>query len=297
MTDVSCGITTVTEGAAYFGNDPNNTHTCTQEQIFSPIVVRKQGTVDMGFQVPSISPAADMGPFQGFHVGPTRGELDPYFSRFAGDSGSTWITNVDFQCVANNANEGDTNLRKVSRSSVSRVHTSGLRGPLMVSGWGTDLADKPVPSQGASGGSAFTFDGDAIGDRKLWKTGPVDLKWDHERKVWSGGPQILCGVAKSKITAGNPCTPTKFTVSVFRSDSITVGQEQDGITDETITCYHYDPSLSQEHVPGYVFVVAVRINYKWVPIWVGCPEKSDHEDPETKEVTPPECVSNVSTEA
>lgn len=293
MTDVSCGITTVTEGAAYYGHDPNNTHTCTQEQIFSPIVVRKQGSISMGFQVPSISPAADMGPFQGFHVGPTRGELDPYFSKFGGDDGEEWITNVDFQCVANNAAEGDTNLRKVSRSSVSRVHTSGLRGPLMVSGWGTDLADKPVPSQGASGGSAFDFDGDAIGDRKLWKTGPVDLKWDYERKVWSGGPQILCGVAKSAVIAGNPCSPTKFTVSVFRSDSITVGQEQDGIRDETITCYNYDPSLSQEHVPGYVFVVAVRINYKWVPIWVGCPERSDYEDPDTKIVTPPGCVTNI----
>ena len=294
MTDIAYGINTITEGAAYLYQDGVNTHMTTQEQIFSPIIVRKGGSSQMGFQTPRISPAMDSGGYAGMHLGPTSSELNPYFSQFGGGDGSEWMHEVDFHCVANDGtDEAEVNLRKVDREKITRVHTTGIRGPLMVAGWGSDLADKPVPGKGGSGMSAFTFDSAAIGNRTLWKTGPVDLKWDYERKVWSGGPQILMGVAMSAVPAGNPCAPAAFPVSVFRGPNQTVGPESDQWLNEIITCYNYDPSLSQDHVPGWVFVVAVRINYRWVPIWVGCPEREDYEDPETKLVTPPGCVANV----
>ena len=288
-TDVSCGIADVTESAGYFAYD-SNSHTCSQEQIFSPIRIRKTGQVSMGFEIAEMSPDMTLGTFGNFHVGATRSELDPYFSQFGGDDGKIWMEETDFQIVANNLGT-ETNIRKTNRGNITRVHTSGLRGPLMIGGFGTDLADKPVPCMP---GKPFQFDASAIGDRTLWKTGPVNLMWDYERKVWSGGPQILCGVAKENITAPqNPCEPTQFDVAVFRSGTET---GYDDLSNkhicETITVYNHDVSLSQADVPGYVWVVAVRINYRWVALWVGCPETEDVPTDDDKNVISPDCYDS-----
>ena len=32
-----------------------------------------------------------------------------------------------------------------------------------------------------------------------------------------------------------------------------------------------DPSLEQPLIKNQVFVIAVRVNYEWLPLWVGCP--------------------------
>jgi len=91
----------------------------------------------------------------------------------------------------------------------------GLRGPLVVSGWGYDTESHPVPNAKfeADRRKAYTLTGgggvDNAGlppelqfnktrahlhflDSHLkrvdrWKSGPVDLRWDRERKVWVGG--------------------------------------------------------------------------------------------------------------
>jgi hypothetical protein len=267
-TDVSAGVATATESAAYHAQDASS-HVCGQEQIFSPVTVRKGGGGgSFGFESPD---GGDGGPFTG-HVGATANELSPYFTQFLGDDGTTCMKETDFQLVANDTGT-EINIRKTNRANISRVQTTGLRGPLMLSGWGTDLADRPVPQ----GGTVFDLDTDAVGDRTKWKTGPVNLMWDYQRKVWSGGPQIVMGIATGKISApSSPCSPTSFNMDIFRIDQQTGGGDSNCHLEETIKVHNFDVSLSQEDVPGYVFVVAVRLNYKWVPIWVGCPEYNDY---------------------
>jgi hypothetical protein len=277
-TDVSASVTAATESAAYYATDAT-THVCGQEQIFSPITVRKGGGGgDFGFETPA---GGGSGPFDG-HVGATSMYLSPYFSQIGGDDGTMFMEETDFHLVANDAGV-EINLRKTPRRNISRVQTTGMRGPLMISGWGTDLADRPVPQ----GKTVFEFETDAIGDRTKWKTGPVNLMWDYQRKVWSGGPQILMGTAQGKIEAPrSPCSPTSFKMNVYRIDQQQGGEDANCHLEETISVHNFDPSLSQEEVNGYVWVVAVRLNYKWVPIWVGCPEKKDYEtiDPDTGKV-------------
>jgi hypothetical protein len=252
--------------------------------MFSPILIRK-GAAAPGaipsFELPAGS-SKESGAFGNNQVGPTRNELDPYFSQIFGDDGSTWIKECDYQIMVNdgtpNEGSGDINIRKTDRN-ITNVSVTALRGPLIISGWGFDICDRPVPRAG--GAAVFHFNEDVVNDRGTWKTGPVNLQWDDERKVWQGGPQILYGVAAGAIEAPvDPCQPTEFTVKVFRKGrDLPSGMEpgkQGGIGScdlgETITCKNRDPSLTQAAVAGMVFVVAVRINYEWIPIWVGCPE-------------------------
>ena len=91
----------------------------------------------------------------------------------------------------------------------------GLRGPLVVTGWGYDTESHPVPNAKyeadrrlpytlTGGGGVdntglplqmqhdptrahFNFLPHHLQRIDRWKSGPVDLRWDRERKVWVGG--------------------------------------------------------------------------------------------------------------
>lgn len=284
-TNVSGSMGPSQDGAAEVGASPGNTSMCSMEQLFSPVLIRKDSdrgdAAISGFEQPTGDSGTSAGAFGGDteSVGPTRSELDPYFSSIIGDSGS-WMENCDYQMVYNNGTPtsgqgSDLNLNKVDKSSVTTVATNHLRGPLIMSGWGFDVAERPVPSVGSN---AFQFDSNAVNNRGLWKSGPVDLRWDGQRKVWTAGHQMLHGVAMEAITSpSSPTSATKFKVQVFRNNNAgAVGGNVSTELGEIILASNRDPSLDQEHVPGKVYVVVARINYEWVPVWVGCPE----EDPE-----------------
>lgn len=82
----------------------------------------------------------------------------------------------------------------------------GLKGPLVICGWGYDIDGKPVPNgltqtsgqlpgsgTGVSGlinVSGDAFHPDYLQDISLWKTGPLDCRWDDERKVWVAGSSV-----------------------------------------------------------------------------------------------------------
>ena len=85
----------------------------------------------------------------------------------------------------------------------------GLRGPLIMTGWGYDTEDLPVPNKKLEAGekessaksenfglpknlpeklerthAKIHFLNDHLRRVDRWKSGPVDLRWDRERKVW-----------------------------------------------------------------------------------------------------------------
>jgi hypothetical protein len=66
-----------------------------------------------------------------------------------------------------------------------------LKGPLIVTGWGYDTNDKPVPNSGVNT-DRFLPDYRLRCDQ--WKTGPVDLRWDNSRKVWAVGSNVTVAV-------------------------------------------------------------------------------------------------------
>ena len=252
----------------------------TQEQIFSPINIDKEPTTETskpGFEKPE--PGNDeTGKFgDNKFIGATQDELNPYFSTVTG-SRNNFIANVDFTSVLHGERAEDVEdvtLPKMTtpdRQAITTVRPIGLRGPLMLSGWGFDIADRPVPAGGVSGDDAFKFASNIVSDRRTWKSGPVNLMWDDERKVWAGGLQMVCGVLTGgDITApADPKTPTSFKVKVLRKKESEKGKAF-ADKEETITCYNRDPSLEVE-AEGEIWVMAVRLNYEWTPMWVGCPQ-------------------------
>lgn len=282
-TDNSGSIKSASDAAASVGNLPNNTAGQSTEQLYSPIIIQANGTQPNGVVASFDIPQDDFlsfGVFDQFSLAPTRTELDPYFSNILGDA-STFITNTDFQMMVNNgsgSNGADLNIRKVDRTSISQVRVSHHRGPMILSGWGFDHGDRPFPYAGSD---PYTFDSACVGDRSTHAAGPIDFRWDRLRKVWTMGHHTVCGVAEQAITAPtSPCSPTYFSMKVFRNEgaSVTSGDLSNCDLDEALVVTNRDPSLSQEDVPGLVFVIATRVNYEYIPVWVGCPDPNDEAD-------------------
>ena len=95
------------------------------------------------------------------------------------------------------------------RTDISGVRAVSFRAPLVLSGWGYDTDGNPVPS---SGGQLHP---EANWNPNIWKTGPVDLRWDDARKVWTGGGGGTSAFYLCKVT--NVYTPTSFSFEVDRS--------------------------------------------------------------------------------
>jgi len=101
-----------------------------------------------------------------------------------------------------------------------RVETTGLRSvgfkaPMILTGWGYDTDGNPVPT-GAGGG----IHPRAPYDPKLWKSGPVDLRWDEARGVWTGGQGTSVSPTKIYLVKmTNLYTPPSFSFEVDRSNT------------------------------------------------------------------------------
>jgi hypothetical protein len=90
------------------------------------------------------------------------------------------------------------------------IRSIAHRAPLILSGPGYDIDGNPVPT-GADGG----MHPQAYSNPALWKTGPLDVRWDQSRAVWSAGTSTK--VFLSKVT--NTYNPPNFSYEVERSNS------------------------------------------------------------------------------
>jgi len=98
------------------------------------------------------------------------------------------------------------------RVELDRIRGVGFKAPMVLTGWGYDTDGNPVP---ASGGAMHP---QAAWNMNLWKSGPVDLRWDEGRGVWTGGGGGgITKIALVKMT--NLYTPPSFSFEVDRSNS------------------------------------------------------------------------------
>lgn len=239
---------------------------CSMDQIFTPLEIAKNG----GSQTPGFRRPVNIGNDNGIfgyglkNVGPTVHELNPYFPKniISGDDGTLFFSNCDYNAVTMLPADDFSLAKNSYRNQVEIVRTQGLRAPVILSGWGFDLCDTPVPYvvQGERRG----FDTNLVNDRRYWKTGPLHVMWDEERQVWSGGPQIVVGTATQGSSSGRISgVPPKFTMSLSRAANSPNTLVSYG---ESINCSNRDPSL---RIKKGQWVVAARLNYEWIPIQAG----------------------------
>jgi len=95
---------------------------------------------------------------------------------------------------------------------LNSVKGVGFKAPIILTGWGYDIDGNPVPSDS---GDPTVFASGAFRNPSLWKSGPLDTRWDPIRGVWSAGTSTK--VFLSKVTS--TYNPPNFSYEVERSES------------------------------------------------------------------------------
>ena len=215
------------------------------------------------------------GVFFKFNVSPTSFDLDPYF----------FFQDHDFAITSRAGIATDINHKKNPVKAASgqySVQPMAFRAPMFLSGWGYDICGLPVPTSGASFEISRNFNEYAGLDRRLWKSGPVDLRWDDDRKVWTGGPEVVEGKMITHLRNGGLETPALGTGIIYRGKNLrystyeadTTGSgiilpnpyvskpsaSVSGQYNEMIQLVNRNPSVSLDS--GDYFS-AIKINYEW----------------------------------
>ena len=98
-------------------------------------------------------------------------------------------------------------------AEISGIRGVGLRGPLVMTGWGYGTDGNPVPTGDATVNGIENIHPEAMWNPSVWKSGPIDLRWDEARGVWTGGNTTIISLVK--VT--NTYNPPNFSYEVDRS--------------------------------------------------------------------------------
>ena len=273
---------------------------CTPDQIFSPFGIEETLGDGAGDFLPFMRKPLTQGGviqentkdtigfFEGEYLAPTSKDLDPYF--FATSKGSKSDFGAVVQGTAGDIQGGksmhyNNNQGKLLSTSMG-VRTIGLRGPILLSGWGYDVVGMPVPGDGAG-----WFHANMMENRANMRHGPVDLRWDEERQVWAGGLQFLEGILTEKVEPAKHAkkdgewviTPDKTGRMKVRRKTATKWENGNRATGkpteyewkdnaEEIKITNRDPSLSvdPEKAEYPIYVMVARINYEWRIVYISC---------------------------
>lgn len=85
--------------------------------------------------------------------------------------------------------KGNSRPNSLSNDGTAGGRGIALKGPLVITGWGYDTNGKPVPNENPSTPTTSFLDS-YLTKADMWKTGPVDLRWDNDRKVWAAGDTV-----------------------------------------------------------------------------------------------------------
>lgn len=211
------------------------------------------------------------GTFYKFSASPTSFDLDPIF----------FFSKNDYRLIGKNNNDAvDFNPQKDPPKKSAQIMIT--KGPMYLSGWGYDICGLPVPASGGIDNSRL-FDPNTPINRAIWKTGPIDLRWDDDRKVWTGGPEVLEGVLVTALQPGSIDSPTSATGVVYRGRDLkyktfNIPENSGGTSkpdpygraassseiktdvSEYITIYNRNSTLS---LGSGSYFSAIKINYEW----------------------------------
>lgn len=111
------------------------------------------------------------------------------------------------------------------KTELRDIRAVAHRAPLILSGPGYDISGNPVPS-----GESGIMHPQAYSDPSLWKTGPLDVRWDDEKKIWSaaGGSDGIIQFRPTDVCEGIGLTCDCVTAIVLTSScgsSVNIGDE------------------------------------------------------------------------
>jgi hypothetical protein len=123
---------------------------------------------------------------------------------------------IEYMTYGSSDFEGVAQFRNAPAKEVNKV--IGLRGPMVITGWGWDIEGYPVPNAGTK---TVNFVENYLLKSQLWPAGPTDLLYHHKKGIWTCH-DLMLGKATSVIPAGG-----QGTMEVYGPDGSGTGWEID----------------------------------------------------------------------
>jgi hypothetical protein len=97
------------------------------------------------------------------------------------------------------SNYFDADFYYRKKTELLDIRSVAHRAPLILSGPGYDISGNPVPT-----GESGIMHPQAYSDPSLWKTGPLDIRWDDGKKIWkaSGGAGEFISFVVDNVSDG-----------------------------------------------------------------------------------------------
>jgi len=214
---IEIGTMSIDKSISQVGRDNDNTGLISMDGLFCPYVININGSGHA--TLPSwIAPtstninATNLNPFNPSHSFSTG--INHFNSQRFFDSGTNIAYQNRFEAVGSGTTGDLSSYNELFNNATGTLNTIkavGFKAPLVLTGWGYDTDGKPVP---ASETDPNVFATGAFRDPTLWKSGPLDARWDDSRQVWSA-VGTTTQVYLSKIT--NTYNPPNFSYEVERS--------------------------------------------------------------------------------
>ena len=247
--DISFG--TIDETVSVFNSDNfDEIGLASLDSVFCPYVTSSGDSLLPYWELPT---GAASGDITAYHLNPfnpnniyTSGYVDSGIDPQAFyDSGHNIQLYNSWTSVGLGTNEDLSPHKALSETrspQVKNVRSVGLRSPIILTGWGYDTDGNPVPSSGD------VFHPEAFNNPNLWKSGPVDLRWNDTKKIWQAGSSSS-QVVRFQITDTN----SEIGKGAIGCDSVTATVLEKGCgmtalaTGDSITVY--DPDFAYFNIP------------------------------------------------
>lgn len=177
---VSTAVMSLEEGMKCLTNDKYNTHALMSlDGLFRPYSVYPTGSLNH-FENPAWTGFLDVRQHNPFNY-----EID-------GDEGIG-----DVEVATYGSGYPENGLQSFLNPFETNVRLVGLKGPLVLTGWGYDLYGKPVPNVSGDKPLPQTNTNEFAANFRQkgteWKTGPVNLRWNSITKMWESPSKFVVG--------------------------------------------------------------------------------------------------------
>jgi hypothetical protein len=204
---IEIGTSNISKAVSSAGKDLDNIGMVSLDQLFCPYMIGADWATHAllpYWDMPAVSAA-----------GITATDLNPFNPGMAMVDAATFYAEGPNVALYNSVEilngeqigSGDfsqyKNIYPNGNLELNSVKGVGFKTPLILTGWGYDTDNKPVPADIVDPNS---FAADAFRNPVKWKSGPLDVKWDDDRKVWTGGgggiPKIHFQILSTDFTIG-----------------------------------------------------------------------------------------------
>jgi len=215
ISTIEIGTSNISKAVSSAGKDLDNIGMVSLDQLFCPYMIGADWATHESlpyWNQPEVSGDITATELNPFNPGKTMVDAATFYAEGPNVALYNSIEILNGEQIGSGDFSQYKNIYPNGNLELNSVKGVGFKAPMIITGWGYDTNGKPVP---ADSGDPEVFATGAFRDPKLWKSGPLDVRWDNDRQTWSAGTSTK--VFLSKVT--NTYNPSNFSYEVERSAS------------------------------------------------------------------------------